>query len=115
MRDLQKDLSHVNKVIKSATTFLQRWSGLPGQMWELTSSHKTLRIVITRSTEQQNLMLSCIDPRSIKGPIVWSSSQLQVSQVNLGMNDIGYLVQDLGTGLEVYCGELEVRENIKLG
>ena len=101
------------KTLKSCATFLARWKGADAVMWELTSSHKTLRLVLTEAGRAGNLALSCIDPVSIRGPVRWTSSDLSVTRIRLpALDEDGYLVADAVAGLEVMCGGIEVAENV---
>jgi hypothetical protein len=103
------------KKLKSCATFLERWKGANAVMWDLTVSIKTLRIVLTRAEQKGNLLLACLDPLRISGPVRWEHATLVVLRVRLPENsDDGFLLRDEKAGVEVLCGGLEVKENVKL-
>jgi len=105
------------KRIKSAETFFSRWTGATAVMHELTTSIKQLRLVIRREGQSRdsNLVIACIDPVFIKGPIWWRNCKLGVEAAQLPNSDeIGYRVFDEAANLEVFCGLLEVKENVKM-
>jgi hypothetical protein len=107
---------YFQKVVKSCATFLKRWSGANVVMWELTASHKSLTLVLTRDEGlDENLVLSCLDPMRLRGPIRWGDSDLSVSQVRLpDGRDQGFIVVDPKADVEIVCGAVEVKENVKL-
>jgi len=107
---------YIEKVLKSSATFFRRWKGSHAVLWELTVSHKTLAIVLTRDGDlSRNLMLACLDPLRLRGPVRWTHSDLSVSRAPLPDDDEdGFLVADTNADFEVLCGGLEVRENVKL-
>jgi hypothetical protein len=103
------------KIIKSSRTFLSRWNGGMAEMWELTTSLKTLDVLIRRGDKPGNLLISCGDPVMINGPVRWNNCDLRVTTTTLpGSQEIGFLVVDDSADLEIICGALSVRENVKL-
>ncbi len=82
-------------------------------LWELTASHKALTIVLTRGEAGRYLVLSCLEPERLQGPIRWEHAELAISRARLGHED-GFLVTDANANLEVACGAIEVAENVKL-
>ena len=106
---------YLEKVIRICATFLERWKDSNAIMWELTASHKSLRVVLTRGEEGDgNLLLSCLDPRRVRGPVRWQHSNLSVSRASLDASDEGFVVRDSGADVEILCGGIEVKENVKL-
>jgi hypothetical protein len=113
---------YFEEVIKSSRTFLSRWNGAWADidMWSLTPSLKTLRILIRRvdppgNLLPGNLLISCIDPITIKGPVRWNNCDLRVTTTTLpGSHETGFLVADDSAGLEIICGALKVEENVEL-
>ena len=106
---------YFEKTIKSAHTFLSRWNGAIAEMWSLTPSIKTLRVLIYRMDTPGNLLIACIDPIMIKGPVRWMNCDLRVRTTTLpGGQETGFLVADDLAGVEIICGALEVKENVKL-
>ena len=85
-------------------------------MWELTSSHKSLRVLIRRQDAPGNLLISCLEPLAIKGQVRWLNCDLNVTTTRLaGTDELGFTLSDNSTGFEVICGALEVKENVNLG
>jgi hypothetical protein len=85
------------------------------EMWELTISHKTLVVLIRREDKPGNLLIACIEPVMISGPVKWMNCDLRVTTTTLpGSQETGFLVADDSVGLEIICGALEVEENLKL-
>jgi hypothetical protein len=106
---------YFEKQIKSSRTFLSRWNGGTAEMWELTTSLKTLDVLIRREDKPGNLLISCGDPVMIRGPVRWNNCDLRVTTTTLpGGQETGFLVADDSVGLEIICGALSVRENVKL-
>ena len=86
---------YVEKTLRSAHTFLSRWNGASAEMWKLTSAHRALDIVIRRDYEGRNLVISCLDPITIKGPVRWQECRLRVSTTTLAnTGETGFLVLD---------------------
>ena len=107
--------AYFDKVLKSARTFLARWNGGDAELRELTISVRRLRVVIRRHDRSGNLLISCLDPASIKAPIQWSNCNLSVTTVSLPNSDeLGFRVLDDNEGVEIVCGGLEISENVKL-
>ena len=106
--------THRDKLLKSSATFLARWRGASALMWQLTISHKTLDIVLSREGHDGNLMISCLDPSRIQGPIRWKNADIAILPFQSTDGEDGYLVIDHNAGLEIPCGAISVRENVKL-
>lgn len=105
---------YYEKTVKSADTFLSRWDAAEAEMWELTSSHKSLSILIRRGAERGNLLISCIDPVTINGPVRWRNCHIRITTKTLSDNSgKWFLVADHIAGVEVICGKIEVKENVK--
>lgn len=112
---MREPRSFDEKNLKSVRTFLSRWGDAHAQMYELTVSIKSLRLVIHRPNSPGNLLLACLGPIFIKGPVRWQNCDVQVDLVSLPDNEgMGYRVYDETVGFEVICGALEVAENVKL-
>src|SRR5438046_10345967 len=61
--------SYFRKTIKSAATFFSRWVGANAEMWDLTAHHKSLRLLVQSTDRSGHLLVCCIDPISVRGPI----------------------------------------------
>ncbi len=105
--------SYSDKLLRSAHTFLSRWNGVNAQMLELTISIKHLTILLEEPSREGNLLIACIDPQWISGPLRWTNSNIEVvAHQNLD-DDPCFRVVDVGSGLEVVCGSVELKENVK--
>ena len=106
---------YYTKLLQSGATFLVRWRHASAEMWELTRSHRSLRIVLQRPDRPGNLVLVCLDPIRIRGPVQWENADITISRpaVPSDPHD-GFLVVDVGADLEILCGSLEIKENVKL-
>ena len=107
--------AYFDRTIKSAMTFLSRWKGANAEMWELTTSHKSLGILLRRENEGKNLLLACLDPLTINGSIKWLDCNLRIETETRGkIGETVVRVLDDAAGVEIVCGGLEVKENVKL-
>jgi hypothetical protein len=102
-----------DKVLKSARTFLGRWQPATAELSELTRSHRTLKILLTRDDRPGSLLLSCIGPLRIAGLIRWADAIITVTRAVTPDGEPAFLVADPGHGLEVLCENLELRELVK--
>jgi hypothetical protein len=103
------------KILKSATTFLSRWNGADAELWELTVSLRTLSVLIRHLEQPGNLVIACIDPQFIRSSLRWQNCQLRASRVERydGERD-GFGLYDDVADVEILCGKLEIKENVKL-
>ena len=99
------------KMLKSCATFLSRWVDTDALMLELTLSIKTLSIVLTEEGRSGNLVVFCGDPDWISGPVRWQGARIEV--IGDGRPDGGFVVRDPAVGLEVRCGRVEIKENVR--
>jgi hypothetical protein len=106
---------YVSKTIRSAETFLTRWKGATARLWELKRPHTILRIVLSRENSvRENLVLVCVDPIRITGPVEWATGTLKVSSIALPGGREGFRIVDASGGVEIVCAGLEIKENLKL-
>jgi hypothetical protein len=106
---------YFEKILKSSATFLGRWQGSRAEMRELTVSHKSLRLVLTRDDQPGNLVLSCLDPSWIQGPIRWSDAKISVTGATMpDTGEAGFLVTDNLANMKILCPSMEIRENVSL-
>ena len=106
------EYDHYEKTLKRATTFLKRWNGGTAFLYELTVSHRTLRIRIYNS-ERPNwfLELAC-DPEWIQSPGHWENCQIDVAaKVKLKSGKEGYILSDKTVGMEIHTEYLESSEH----
>jgi hypothetical protein len=101
------------RTLKSAATFLARWSGADVQLWELTASHRTLKLLLTRPGSTQNLVISCLDPIRIEAPVRWPNASLSLRIAPLPDGDNGFLITDSGQPVSILSGSVELAENVK--
>lgn len=102
---------YFEKRLRSARTFFDRWRGAPGQLWEMTRSHRMLRIVLgAADVTSKNLVIDC-GPIRIEGPVEWTDSNLEASRITLPGGTEGFRIRDAGCGLVVLCDHFEVAEN----
>jgi hypothetical protein len=107
--------AYFEKLLKSCATFLDRWRGASAAMWELSVSHKSLRIVLTRPDAGSNLVLACLDPVTICGPVRWQNAEIAVARFpSPDSGEQGFVVRDATARVEIICGAVEVKENVKL-
>ena len=107
--------SYFEKTLRSARTFLTRWHGADGELWELTPSHRSLRILLRRLSGEGNLLIACVDPQRIAGPVRWKNSNFEIHIRQLQLtDDHGFCLVDPDSGLEVVCGSVEFKENVKI-
>ena len=97
----------MDDILRHFPTPLRRWDGSIARMWELTTSHRTLRLRLERHGRVGNLLIACIDPEFIHGPTEWQDTYLEISR-----RLDGFLVKDERAGVEVHAGHVEVKENV---
>ena len=85
------------------------------QMLELTISIKHLTILLEEPSREGNLLIACIDPQWISGPMRWTNSNIEVVAHENPGDDLCFRVVDVGSGLKVVCGSVELKEHVKLG
>jgi hypothetical protein len=103
------------KTLKASATFLARWRGASAELWQLTRSHRTLTIVLRREGSPGNLVIVCMDPSRIHGPVRWKDADIVISRSPVPDDERdGFLLVDRAADVEIVTGSLEVRENVKL-
>jgi hypothetical protein len=95
----------IDDILRHFPTLLRRWDGSIARMWELTSSHRTLRLRLEQHGRDGNLLIACIEPAFIRGPTEWSHSHIEIHRA-----EDGFLVTDEDAGLEVRAGHVELAE-----
>src|SRR6476469_7266492 len=95
-------------ILRHFPTLLRRWDGSIARMWELTTSHRTLRLRLEQHGRAGNLMIACIGPEFIHGPKEGNGSHVEVAR-----RGAGFVVKDERAGVEIHAGHVEVVENCK--
>jgi len=88
--------------LRHVTPLLDRWRGADARLWELTSSHAALRIVLTRPDKAGCLVVS-IAPERIEAPRDWFDADIGIEQHDgaLHVVDDRAAVRIIGEGVEV--------------
>ena len=100
-------------LVRKTASMVVRWHGHRARMLELTTSHATLRIVVGDDTYGKNLLISCIDPLYICGPVRWEDSAITLEAPQLDSGEEGIAIIDMANGVRVLAGSVEVAENVK--
>ena len=93
-------------ILRHFPTVLRRWDGSIARMWELTTSHRTLRLRLEQPGRVGNLVIGCLDPEFIKGPTEWRDSHVQITR-----ESDGFSIRDQRVGVDVRAGHVELAEN----
>ncbi len=101
------------KLLKSSRTFFARWEGARGHMRQLTVTHPSLSLVLSRGVEHQNLVISC-SPIHITGPVHWQNARLSLCVVERINDTPLWRVLDEGVGLNILCESVGISEHVKL-
>jgi hypothetical protein len=94
------------ETLRHFPTLLARWRGAKAIMTELTPSLRTLRIVLRREGQNGHLLVACIYPAFIHGPVEWDAANITVALH--GDND--FAVSDTAADLKVVSAGVEVKE-----
>ena len=94
------------EMLRHYSTLLARWEGGNARIYELTVSHTTLRLRVAKENPPGYLLVACLGPVTIKGPVEWSHANLKID-----LHDPeGFVVTDNSCGLEVKAEGVEVVE-----
>jgi hypothetical protein len=96
-------------ILRHFPTMLHRWRGGQAIMLELTSSHKSLTIRVKQEGRPGNVIVACVGPRHIHGPVYWENACIEIRRID----ETGYLVYDAGADVEITCDAVEIAENTK--
>lgn len=105
---------YYKQLIARSEKMLARWEGADARLRELTPHHPTLRIVLTRGDDSQNLVIACLEPEDIRSPFAWQNAKIRIETAQMKNGDIGVVVLDVGADVAVKAGTFEVAENVKL-
>lgn len=75
-------------------------------MAELTRSLRTLRIVMRREGQSGHLVVACVYPFFIHGPVEWSSADIKVAL----HGDKDFVLTDTAADVRVISASVEVKE-----
>lgn len=101
--------------IKETRKLILRWHGQSAMLRLLTTSHKTLEILVFtdgKSMNYENLQIACIGPCHINSPIDWPDNRIEV--VKSRLNEANVAIIDKQSGVAIHAASFEVRENVKL-
>src|SRR5688572_6372536 len=90
-------------------TLLSRWRGAHARMVELTESIRTLSIKLRREEQPGHLLVACVYPLFVHGPIEWSDADITVA---LHGTD-GFVVTDSRADVRVITGSVEIKEFVR--
>jgi hypothetical protein len=92
-------------------TLLARWRGAKATMTELTLSLRTLRIVLRREGQSGHLLVACVYPFFIHGPVEWDTANITVAL----HGDKDFVVTDAAADVRVISASVEVKEYAAAG
>lgn len=104
--------SHQTRIQKTAK-MVKRWHGYPARMWELTRSHAALTIVVFNQDPKQNLVIPCIGPRYISGPVTWENSEIEIHVITYEGDECIEII-DRQNKVQIIADTFEVKEHVKL-
>lgn len=93
------EMDRRNEIMKHFPALLSRWKGKSARLWNLSSSHPTLCIVLYGNDRTGSLEVACIDPERIEAPLRWENSDIQIGKAQNGMFKVidqkaGVLISD---------------------
>ena len=96
-----------DEIMKHFPTLLSRWKGISARLWNLSSSHQALRIVLYDSDRKGCLEVLCIGPERIEAPLRRENSDIQISKAKNGMFNVidqkaGVLISDCGVEIKEF-------------
>lgn len=107
-------MAYLDELIARTKSLIGRWHGGNASMRELTSSHSTLSVVVLGKDRGKNLVIYCISPEHICGPVNWTDSAIQMTCVQLDGGTAGVALVDERSGVRVTAESFEVKENVRL-
>ena len=107
-------MAYLDELIARTKILIGRWHGHNASMRELTGSHPTLSVVVLGKYREMNLVIYCISPEYICGPVKWPDSAIQIIPVQLVGGTIGVALVDERSGVRVTAEAFEVKENVRL-
>lgn len=107
-------MTYLKTLISKNSTILERWTGGQARMLELTRSHATLTVVVDGEEYGRNLVLACLEPKYVCGPVSWSDSAIELKVTRLDDGSDGIAVIDDKNGVRITAESIEIKENVKL-
>jgi hypothetical protein len=107
-------MSYLAELIAHTEKQLQRWQGHNATLQALTRSHATLSVAIFGKDRRKNLVIYCIDPEHICGPLNWADSAVQMIPTQLADGTAGVALVDERNGVRITASSFEVAENVRL-
>ena len=110
---MSNQLEFLEEQIKKTASMVARWQGHRARMLELTTSHASPTILVGDETYGRNLLIACLGPLHICGPVQWESSTISLEVVSLDSGEAGIVVVDEPNGVRIVAESFEVKENVK--
>jgi hypothetical protein len=95
-------------MLRHFPTLLARWAGAWATMSDLTDSHRTLRVVLRQEGRAGYLVVACIGPEFIHGPVQWPDAHIGVAL----HGDGGFMVTDTAADVLIITASVEVAEHV---
>lgn len=73
-----KNMDRREGMMRHFPTLLARWKGADARLWNLTQSHPTLTILLTKEDVPGCLIVSCGSPKRIESPRCWDDAEIRV-------------------------------------
>ena len=100
--------------ISRCEKMLARWRGKPARVH---APHETqvpcVDAIVFGDEPGKNLLVACIDPRSVAGPREWGNSHIILRPVTLDNGEEGVELLDEANEVRIVSGTFEVKENVK--
>lgn len=107
-------MPYLEELIARTENLVRRWHGRNATMQELTKSHSILTVVILGKDRGENLVIYCISPEHICGPVNWPDSAIQMITVQLVAGTPGVALVDERSGVRITAESFEVKENVRM-
>jgi hypothetical protein len=74
----QENMNRREDMMRHFPTLLARWRGADARLWNLTQSHPTLTILLTKDDTPGCLLVSCGSPIRIEASRYWNDADIHV-------------------------------------
>lgn len=101
-------IAYIEKKLKIASTFLDRWQNSSTKVWEFTLTHSHITFRLEKLNQKGNLHIVCIDPIFFHGKFNWENCIF-----NLTYEDNIFKLKDVGNDIIIECTEINFYENCK--